>query len=333
MKKSKIIVPALGLLLLSTAASVSGTVAWFTANRTYDTSISNIAVVSTTGSLKGTFESGVGTTASTDSIAVTSGAVLTHGSLNHTNKLVSWPTDDSAQKFGSYTIAAAGSDSTADFATHSGTDATSGNLLRLVDDKGNSVYSAFTWKMTLTYTTSNVTDVYGLFFDNANSVVTKTSAASATKETYKGFRLALIGAEETMVWADNQVEAKCAYVSAVDGTSHAAAVTGTWSEGVQTATGYADETLIASDTATGKIASLAVGGIEDGSVNETGAQAYRNYLGKFVAPAAGEGVDRTKRTLSFLCVAWFEGTDENVITAASMDTVRAGLFFETRRLA
>lgn len=32
MKKSKIIVPALGMLLLSTAASITGTVAWFTAN-------------------------------------------------------------------------------------------------------------------------------------------------------------------------------------------------------------------------------------------------------------------------------------------------------------
>ena len=32
MKKTKIIIPALGLLLLSTAASVSGTVAWFAAN-------------------------------------------------------------------------------------------------------------------------------------------------------------------------------------------------------------------------------------------------------------------------------------------------------------
>lgn len=32
MKKSKIIVPALGMLLLSTAASVSGTVAWFASN-------------------------------------------------------------------------------------------------------------------------------------------------------------------------------------------------------------------------------------------------------------------------------------------------------------
>ena len=34
MKKTKIIVPALGLLLLSTAASVTGTVAWFSANAT-----------------------------------------------------------------------------------------------------------------------------------------------------------------------------------------------------------------------------------------------------------------------------------------------------------
>ena len=34
MKKTKIIVPALGMLLLSTAASVTGTVAWFAANAT-----------------------------------------------------------------------------------------------------------------------------------------------------------------------------------------------------------------------------------------------------------------------------------------------------------
>lgn len=33
-KKSKIIVPALGLILLSTAASISGSVAWFSMNRT-----------------------------------------------------------------------------------------------------------------------------------------------------------------------------------------------------------------------------------------------------------------------------------------------------------
>ena len=38
MKKSKIIAPALGVLILSTAASISGTVAWFSANNTVSVS-------------------------------------------------------------------------------------------------------------------------------------------------------------------------------------------------------------------------------------------------------------------------------------------------------
>ena len=36
MKKTKVIIPALGILLLSTAASVTGTVAWFSANSSVD---------------------------------------------------------------------------------------------------------------------------------------------------------------------------------------------------------------------------------------------------------------------------------------------------------
>ena len=34
MKKAKILIPALGMMMLSTAAAVSGTMAWFTASRT-----------------------------------------------------------------------------------------------------------------------------------------------------------------------------------------------------------------------------------------------------------------------------------------------------------
>ena len=43
MKKTKIIVPALGLLLLSTAASVTGTVAWFSMNNTVTVSGAKIS--------------------------------------------------------------------------------------------------------------------------------------------------------------------------------------------------------------------------------------------------------------------------------------------------
>ena len=322
MKKSKIIVPALGLLVLSTAASVSGTVAWFTANRSYNTSINSIAVVSTTGSLKGSFEAGVGTKTPSESdktsISVESGAVLTHGSLNHSSKLASWPTDDSANKFDSYTITGT-----------KATDAheTNKSLYRLTDADENKVYTAFTWTLTLTYTTSNVDDDYGLFFDNDKSIVTKTAGGTASSlETYKGFRLAIIGDDEAFVWADNQVAAKCAYVSNV--ASSNATITGTWTDGVQTATGYTAGELIASDTSASSIAKVSGTGtlIEDG-IFESTAEDYYNYLGKFVPPASG-----SDRELSFLCVAWFEGTDENVVTDATLDTVMASMYFETRRL-
>ena len=46
MKKTKVIIPALGLLLLSTAASVTGTVAWFSANATVTASGMQVTAVS-----------------------------------------------------------------------------------------------------------------------------------------------------------------------------------------------------------------------------------------------------------------------------------------------
>ena len=48
MKKTKVIIPALGLLLLSTAASVTGTVAWFAANNTVDATGMTISAKSDT---------------------------------------------------------------------------------------------------------------------------------------------------------------------------------------------------------------------------------------------------------------------------------------------
>ena len=46
MKKTKIIIPALGMLLLSTAASITGTVAWFSANQQVTASGMNIRATS-----------------------------------------------------------------------------------------------------------------------------------------------------------------------------------------------------------------------------------------------------------------------------------------------
>ena len=51
MKKSRIIVPALAMLTLSVAASVTGTVAWFTASRTANATLNNLVAISTSGAL------------------------------------------------------------------------------------------------------------------------------------------------------------------------------------------------------------------------------------------------------------------------------------------
>ncbi len=51
MKKSKILIPAFAVLALSVGASVTGTVAWFTAAKTASISISNVAAINTAGNL------------------------------------------------------------------------------------------------------------------------------------------------------------------------------------------------------------------------------------------------------------------------------------------
>lgn len=51
MKKSKIIIPAAAILALSVGASVTGTVAWFSASRTVSTTVNNLAAINTSGDL------------------------------------------------------------------------------------------------------------------------------------------------------------------------------------------------------------------------------------------------------------------------------------------
>lgn len=83
-KKSLLIAPALGVLLLAAAGSVSGTVAWFSAVRVFNTDVANFSVVETDGNLDVTLDDLDGTTynAVSKKIRVNDDAVLTHGSVN-----------------------------------------------------------------------------------------------------------------------------------------------------------------------------------------------------------------------------------------------------------
>ena len=320
MKKSKIIVPALGLLLLSTAASVSGSVAWFVANRTFDANVGNFAVVSTTGALECVFTPGVGTentvtnnVADTSTLKVSDNSVLTHGSVDHKNKKAYYPTDEKATTFN------AGYALTGTKGTLPTTDpvaAATGDTLGLLRGKntsGDNIFTAFTWDMTFTFNTTNASDSFALFFDNEQSAVARESDdGSSNLDTYKGFRIAFMavsGTTKNLVWADN-ANYDCQYMSGnpAAATNYAAA----------------DKDFINASTAAANIASVNEStGLADGTASAT-AEGYYNYLGTFTP---------SSRTMTFRCAAWYEGTDSNVVIGADMDIVSAHMYFATRRVA
>ncbi len=86
LKKSKIIVPALALITATTVASVTGTVAWFSANRVA-TATAKFQATDSEGALMIKTNKGVGTSVASDiawgtTSAVTVDGLLTHGSYN-----------------------------------------------------------------------------------------------------------------------------------------------------------------------------------------------------------------------------------------------------------
>jgi hypothetical protein len=83
-KKSKIIVPALALITATTAASVTGTVAWFTATRAVTVTASNFVATKLESKLDVECKSGVGTTGSAKTVTVDGS--LTHGSYDAKSK-------------------------------------------------------------------------------------------------------------------------------------------------------------------------------------------------------------------------------------------------------
>ena len=88
MKKSLLIAPVLGILLVAAAGSVGGTVAWFSSVNTFNTEISSFAVGRVEGALNVTMAADRGTVKVGDAIAVGKLAAgdskLTHGSFDHT---------------------------------------------------------------------------------------------------------------------------------------------------------------------------------------------------------------------------------------------------------
>ena len=333
MKKTKIIIPALGMLLLSTAASVTGTVAWFTSVSTANSNLTSFAIRKVGGALDvkvktgaqnsddgaagsaneapsvyGLTNYGYGTSLTDGSVTLGYTGVdqvyMTHGSYDHKNDKAYKPTNSAATAF------AALNPNGSDWFV-AGTDASNHSMR---------TYFAVSWTLIFNYEFGGDTTPINLYFNGAASgegisSVTKTAnnPAEGQKETYKGFRLAFVNsaASRSLVWADNQTYDKCSYLTATNGDP--ADAFGSTSDNVilgsYTSPNSTNGDLIDSS------------GVVALDADASGATTRADYLGQFTPSST---------RIIIKCVAWFEGTDENVINSATLDTVAAALAFYTR---
>ena len=295
-------------MLLAAAGSVGGTVAWFSAETLFDTTVSTFKVVRLDGDLSCDLTPGVGTAvgAQNNTVKVAENAELTHGSFDQATGTVYNLAGSGFVSKGTVQ-AAGGSVSGGDLIAGTYTTGTAPSTVT------HTVYNAVTWKMTFKYklpVSASSSGTTNLYFDLGRSSVTPSQYDTKTGElpdTYTGFRIAFFRNESeltdqnvsrTRIWAKHQTSANCKHVN------------GTASSAITDYTASAD---LIDSTVTESIA---------GSASGSADKIY--CLGQFKG-FNNESVS----TIGFTCVAWFEGTDPGIVNAAKMYTVSTALAFYT----
>ncbi len=300
-KKSKVIVPALFTLVLTTAASISGTVAWFTANRTYTANIGDFNVTALDGNLACSLTGGIGTTVSGEATA-NPGALTIDADAGLTNSTY----DPAAHKI--YANDTGDTSSAGNYADK-GTENESNWTYTTVD--GVNYYYAYTWTMTFSYTFATDDRNVSLFFDASTSEMVKGDAAGTsaisddssgnptTKDVRRGFRIAMSSTVSTtdynIVWADHQVSANMKY----------------WN---------GSSVALCSSAANTKVIDSAYNTAIPASSIASAHQGNNGYLGAFVKDSV--------TSIAVKCVAYFEGSDPNIVTNAQIfQAVKATMKF------
>ena len=303
MKKSRIIIPALAMIAFSVAASISGAVAWFTANRTANIEAGNYTVVKTSSNLSVTLADGIGTQINNSTGVVTVNNKLTDGSVEHR-------TDSTANPAISPKIYTPNETKTAIESSVGVEAAVANDLFRGKDSSNADIYTAVTFGMTFEIEFGSAQKDIGLFLDctaDHSRFELAGDSVGAQAKTAKGFRVALIPTAAStngraVVFADLQESAKCKHVA--DGNFAGVAYSGD----------LCDSAYSTALPTSGNLASY------------TG---RADYLGKFAYPAANAA--SMKVQLAFTVVCWFEGTDEEIVNRASDEeyqTVKSYLHFE-----
>lgn len=304
MKKSRIIVPAMAVIAFSTAASIAGSVAWFTASRQVTINGGSYAVVKTNSNLEVTLAAGVGTSLGSGENQIVFNGKLTDASFNHNTP--TGETDDHGQTF--YEPNEAG---TAIGDSYTLTDPQlATKLVRATLTGDVTVYSAATFNITFTMkfgAASATRKDVGLFLNNTASQSAFTVDGGAAAKTATGFRMAFVptsvqsgSSAKPKVFADLQTSGNCKYVagpSNFNGTSYSAG----------------DLIDSAYNTA-----------LPTSETTREAALARNDYLATFTAAEGSVNI-------TFTVVCWFEGTDPNIEdqpNATDYQTVVSKLVFD-----
>jgi hypothetical protein len=291
----------MAVIAFSTAAAIAGSVAWFTASRTVTINAGSYAVVKTSANLEVTLANGVGT--SVNENTVTFNGKLTDGSFNHLQGNIYEPN-------------AAGDAIAEEIAL---TDAQLATKLERAEigDPAVKVYTAATFKMTFSMTFGAdyaTAKKVGLFLNNAAGKSAFT--VSGTPVTATGFRMGFYTTTtnaEKKVFADLQTNDQSASEGPTDVCKYVAS-TENFAGTAYNANGAHD--LID--------ATYSEAMPESKSLSISAAQARPDFLGYFTP-------DDDAVKMEFTVVAWFEGTDPNIVNqdvAANYQEVASNLVFE-----
>lgn len=313
-KKSAVVIPALARIAVTAAASVSGTVAWFTANRSVTINASNFQAKAESGALSVASANLVGVVADDNtnkgSVKMADNNYLTDGSFDFTELYTKDTLDDEGNPVTFKTLG--------DYKSAQ-TDSTKWNIT----SDGKTLWYGVSWTWNFTYKFSNLDSDRALFFNIKESafafnqvtegnVNVDGSAHNSSQKVGIGFRLARTTTEKKIVWAPADATNKY-HVGKNDSSSIAADKTFTQ-----------EEWHLDNDT------QVQAQDVTTGSTNNF-INAVNNpycYLGKFTAPEPAEDVNVK---IPVVCTAWFEGTDPNVINSALSQVVTTTQKFYVRK--
>ena len=326
MKKTRILIPAMAMIAFSTAASIAGSVAWFTANRTASVNAGTYAVVKTSANLAVEVNEGLATTVDSNNIVSLGNNKLTDGSFNHKTGKIYQPNEDGTA-----------------IATTNGEVAYNDPQIATKLDRGTvnagesnegKVYTAATFELVFTIKFGSAAGDYGLFLDNSAGKTAFSVTPSAAALTAQGFRMGFYpsGSGEhgrATVLADLQDSTEKWDHDGdddgvkVDPTDEVNAI-----RYVASTTNFEGTDYVASQY--DLIDENYDDALPTGTPTKAEAGARPDYIGYF-GFAANDEV-----TLTFTVVCWFEGTDPEIVNRAATteyQSVAASLHFEAIKLA